>query len=310
MEKITRHTKNGLACLALAALFLLAPTGTVSAHDGQPPAPHDLWSAWNWDPFILAGLALGVWVHAAGRRELRRRSGLPGWRTAAFSAGLATLFLALVSPLDALGAALFSAHMLQHMLLIAVVPPLLVLGVTPGSVLLGLAPPLRRELGRRWHWMTRLEPAWQALAQPWVAWALNVLAVWVWHIPGLYQDALQNEGLHTLEHLAFLGTSLLFWWSIMRPGRGDPGVLLLFGMLLQCGLLGALITFAPTPWYALYTWTTGPWGLSPLEDQQLAGILMAAEQAIVFFVVVAFYFVRFLAEDDRRARIGEPGRFS
>jgi putative membrane protein len=282
MEKANRHIKNNIIGLVAALLWLLPSTQTVSAHDGQPPAPHDIWSAWNWDPIVVLSLILGAWAYAAAHQEQRRRAGLQrsalGWRTASFSAGLLTLFLALVSPLDAASTALFSAHMLQHMLLIAIIPPLLVLGVSAGFFLLSLTSRVRKELVQWWHKIRWLKSVWHGLTQPWAAWALNVLIVWVCHIPWLYQAALENEALHMLEHLSFFCTSLLFWWTIVRPKAslksGDPGILALFTMALQGGLLGALITFAPTPWYAIYALRTEPWGLSPLEDQQLAGAIM------------------------------------
>jgi putative membrane protein len=310
MEKASKRIKNKLVGLAVVVLLLLPATQTVSAHDGQPPAPHDLWSAWNWDPVILTSLLLAIWIYAKGQRELRRRSGLQpaplNRRAAAFTAGMITLFLALVSPLDALSAALFSAHMLQHMLLIVVAPPLLILGVTPGSFLLGLAPSARRDLGGWWQQVAWLKPAWQALTQPWAAWALNVLIVWVWHAPGLYQSALQNEALHMLEHLTFVGSSLLFWWAIIHPnmhlGRGDPGMISLFTMGMQSGLLGALITFAPSPWYALYTSTTQAWGLSPLEDQQLAGAIMWIPVGAIYTLAALILFVTHLAWVERAAQ--------
>jgi putative membrane protein len=189
--------------------------------------------------------------------------------------------------------------MTQHMLLIVVAPPLLVLGVSPGSFMLGLSPSVRKQLGRWWHTTRHLKPAWHALTQPWAAWALNVLTVWIWHAPGLYQLTLENEALHILAHLGFISTSLLFWWVTMRPGRSDPSVISLFTMSLQCGLLGALITFAPTPWYVLYAATTQAWGLSPLEDQQLAGAIMWIPVGSIYTLAALILFVTHLARIER-----------
>lgn len=296
MKKAFGCARNRLAGL-VALVLLLLPTQIALAHDGQPPAPHDLWSAWSWDPVILASLLLSAWIYTAGWHELRRRAAPHqlNRRAVFFIAGLATLFLALISPLDAISGALFSAHMTQHMLLIVVAPPLLALGVSPGSFMLGLAPPIRKELGRWWHATRHLKPAWHVLTQPWVAWALNVLTVWIWHAPGLYQLTLENEALHMLAHFGFMGTSLLFWWVTIRPGGSDPAVISLFTMSLQCGLLGALITFAPTPWYVHYATTTQVWGLSPLEDQQLAGAIMWIPVGAVYTLAALILFVTHLA---------------
>src|SRR5688572_9020350 len=309
MEKSTKHIKNKMIGMLLALLLLLLSTQTASAHDGQPPAPHDLWNAWNWDPAIILSLILSAWIYAASRQELRRRASFRhsvlGWRAVSFVTGLITLFLALISPLDALSAALFSAHMLQHMLLIVIIPPMLLLGVSPGALLLALASPVRTKLGRWWHRTRWLRSVWRALAQPLVAWALNILTLWAWHVPRLYQIALGDEALHILEHLCFLGTSLLFWWTITRPGmrlsRGDPSILALFTMALQGGLLGALIIFSPTPWYAVYALTTQPWGLSPLEDQQFAGAIMWIPVGMIYTMAALILFVNRLAWIERTA---------
>jgi putative membrane protein len=275
-------TRFKMIGLILTLLFLLFANQTAAAHDGEPPAPHDLWGAWNWDPILVLSLVLCGWVYAAGLQKLGQRPrhshSIISWRSISFAAGWITLFVALISPLDAVSTALFSAHMLQHMLLIVIAPPLLVLGVSPVPFLLAFDLPVRRTLGQYWQTITWLKPAWRALTWPPVAWAVHVLTLWVWHLPWLYQAALKNEALHILEHLSFIFSALLFWWTILRLrrdlGRGDPGILALFTMALQGGLLSALITFAPTPWYAAYASTTLPWGRTPLEDQQLAGAIM------------------------------------
>jgi putative membrane protein len=191
------------------------------------------------------------------------------------------------------------------MLLLVIVPPLLLLGISPGSFLLAFTSPVRRKLGSWWPRRRWLKSIWSALTQSLVAWALNILTLWVWHVPRLYQTALENEALHLLEHLCFVGTSLLFWWTITRPGarlrRGDPGILALFTMALQGGLLGALITFAPTPWYAVYALTTQPWGLSPLEDQQLAGAIMWLPVGMIYMLAALILFISRLAWIERQA---------
>jgi putative membrane protein len=289
------------AALALAMFFGLFETQRASAHEGLPPAPHDLWTSWNWDPIILAGLMFGAWMYFTGRR-----AGL-GWREVSFMAGLVSLFLALISPLDALSTALFSAHMVQHTLLIVIVPPLLVWGTSPA----GLASPLHKISNQWWRNTSWLKPLWRVLMQPAVAWILNVFTLWIWHTPGLYQSAVENESLHMLEHLTFLFTSLLFWWTITRPrarmGRGDPGILALFTMGMQSGLLGALLTFAPTPWYDVYESTTQPWGLTPLEDQQLAGAIMWIPMGAVYTAAALMLFLTHLDWIERQSNQREAG---
>jgi putative membrane protein len=300
-------TRCKIMGLILALLFLMFSTQTALAHDDEPPAPHDLWSSWNWDPIILLSLTLAGWVYATGLQKLRRRTkhSLLTWRTISFVAGSLTLFLALISPLDALSTALFSAHMLQHILLIVVAPPLFVLGISPALFLLAFDLPVQRTLGQYWKMLRWPKPAWRALTQPLVAWAVHVLILWGWHVPRLYQAALQNEALHTLEHLGFIATALLFWWTILlprgQPDREDPGILALFTMALQGSLLGALITFAPAPWYAVYASTTLPWGISPLEDQQLAGAIMWIPAGTIYTLAALILFMLYLTRIERKA---------
>ena len=305
MEIKTKKIRNRILGLVTAVFLISLSTQRASAHDGQPPAPHDLWSAWNWDPFIVFSLTLSGWIYAAGIRELRGRTGGQDaalhWRAASFAAGLFMLFLALISPLDALATALFSAHMIQHMLLIVVAPPLLVLGVSPAPFLLAFPKLTQRKVGQWWQRIAVLRAAWRTLTQLPIAWALSTLVLWAWHAPPLYQAALQNETLHTLEHLTFFGTSVLFWRGITRLSRGNLGTLALFTMALQGGLLGALLTFAPTPWYQAYASTTQAWGLSPLEDQQLAGAIMWIPMGTAYTLAALILFMIRLAWIERAA---------
>jgi len=299
MKKETKKIKIRITGLVMAVLLLSLSAQRASANDGQPPAPHDLWSAWNLDPFIVSSLLLGGWIYAAGMWELQQRTGgwhsSLTWRCLSFASGLLTLFLALISPLDALATALFSAHMIQHMLLLVIAPPLLVLGVSPAPFLRAFPQSAQRKLGQWWQRIAVLRPAARLLTQPPVAWALGTLVLWAWHAPPLYQAALQNETLHTLEHLSFVATSLLFWRAVTRIGRGSLGTLALFTMAFQGGLLGALLTFAPTPWYEAYASTTQAWGLLPLEDQQLAGAIMWIPMGTVYTLAALILFMVRLA---------------
>lgn len=257
---------------------------TASAHPGLPPAPHDLGTAWNWEPTILLGLGGSAWLYGRGVRAMTARGrGTLRMRTRSFWAGLAVLFIALVSPLDSLGSALFSAHMAQHMLLMLIAPPLLVAGFAVEGMWVGLSSTLRKRMGGFWRRTRRL----RTLS---LAWGLHLLALWLWHVPSWYQAALQHEGVHMLEHLSFLGTALLFWHVVLRShtDRDGAGIFGLFTMALASGLLGALITFAPTPWYPAYAQTTLPWGLTPLEDQQLAGAIMWLPGGVVYTLAALY----------------------
>lgn len=267
----------------MALVAILLPAGAALAHDGLPPEPHDLRAAWSFDPLVVATLVVSAGLYARGTRALWARAGagrgVKCWRAAAYAGGLVALIVALVSPLDALGSALLSAHMAQHLLLVVVAAPLLVLGAPLLPLLWALPAARRGALGRCWLRATPVRVVWGVLRRPLVAWLLHAAALWGWHAPPLYQAALRSESVHVAEHLSFLGTALLFWWTALAPPSARHagvglGVLSIFAMSLHGGLLGALMTFAPTPWYPIYLDRTAPWGLTPLADQQLAGLLM------------------------------------
>jgi cytochrome c oxidase assembly factor CtaG len=295
-----------LAC----ALAILALPTLAYAHPSQPLAPHELWSAWNPDPTILLGLALSLWGYARGLRRLWRRAG-PGrgiraWQAACFVGGVAALLVALVSPIDQMGAVLFSAHMVQHLVLILVAAPLLVLGRPLIVFLWALPPRWRHRLGRWWRRKSGPRVAWRLANRLATAWVLSVAALWVWHAPALYQAALHDELLHAIEHGSFLGTALLFWWTVIHPPSGRRGygasVLAIFTMAVQNGLLGALLTFAPTLWYPAYGSRGAVWGLAPLDDQQLAGLIMWIPASLVYLAALALLFVQWLAAVEQSVR--------
>jgi putative membrane protein len=250
----------------------------VLAHPGQPPAPHDLWSAWNLDPVLLGGVLLAAWAYRRGQAGGPRRE-VDTWRARWFTLALVALAVALVSPLDAASTALASAHMVQHLLLVLVAAPLLALSAPASALLRGSPLAVRRASGR---WRRRLGLTHRNLAvlrHPAVVWLLHVGVLWFWHAALPYDAALASEPLHLLEHASFLVTAVLFWRVLISPrGRGQVspglGVLLVFAMAMQSVVLSALLTFARTPWYSGYADTTAPWGLDPLADQQLAGVIM------------------------------------
>lgn len=263
-------------------------------HVGLAPEPHDLWSAWTWSPTVLAGLAAGAWAYARGIRALWTRAGrgraVNAWRAGAYYAGLFSLFIALVSPVDAVGAALFSVHMTQHLLLMMVAAPLIVLGDPLTVMLWALPVRWRRRIGLGWRRRRWLRASWRVLTLAPVAWALHVVTLWLWHAPGFYEMALQSESIHVFEHAMFFLTALLFWWLLFAPhGRRltiGAKVAYLFAAMLQGTILGAVITFARHPWYWSYFGTTRAWGLTPLEDQQLAGLIMWIPAGLIYLAAL------------------------
>jgi len=274
---------------ALLTGGLLAPAAS-SAHPSAPHATRLADLPWSFEPWVIACLAISAALYAFGLARLWRHAG--GGRgvrigqAAAFGCGWLVLVLALVSPLDPLGAHLFSAHMVQHELLMIVAAPLLVLGRPLAVWAWALSLAQRRASGRFFHRPAWRLP-WQALTGPLAAWALHAVVLWLWHLPILFDAALADEAVHALQHTSFLASALLFWWSVLgaatRKGQG-VALLSLFTTMVHTGALGALLTLAPTPWYAPYQQTAPAFGWSALEDQQLGGLVMWIPAGLVYVV--------------------------
>lgn len=275
-------------------LLTLVRPDRAFAHAGQPPEPHDLWTAWSIEPQVLLSLAIAGWVYARGVRTLWRRAGagrgISYRQVRCFAAGLAVLAIALISPVDSVGSALFSVHMVQHLLLTLIAAPLLALGSPFLGSLWGIPRSKRRALGRWWRSARGWRAAWRVVSHPMVVWCAHTVVLWAWHLPVLYESALRDDLVHALEHASFFVTAFLFWWLLIHPGRHrlahGLGVIYLFGAALQSGILGALIVFAPRPWYAMHYGTTRAWGLTPLEDQQLAGLIMWVPASLVYLIAI------------------------
>ncbi|HZT76923.1 MAG TPA: cytochrome c oxidase assembly protein [Vicinamibacterales bacterium] len=252
---------------------------------------------------MFAGSALAAFalVYAIGVVRVWRHAGIGHGITRgqaiAFALGWLTLVVALVA-LDDLSDTLFAAHMAQHELLILVAAPLVAFSSPYVACLWALPASARLRT-------PRLPLAGYATA-PAVVWLLHAIALWVWHVPSLYDAALAHELLHALEHASFFGSAALFWWGLAhgRYGRAGYGaaVVYVFATAMQSGILGALITFAPHVWYPAYdTAAAARFGLTPLEDQQLAGLLMWVPAGFVFIAGGLYFFAAWLKESERRA---------
>jgi cytochrome c oxidase assembly factor CtaG len=263
-----------LSPYALLVLALFA--GPALAHSAGPGAPD-----WTVDPAILLPLALGGagfaigWMRLSGR-SAHNRAGLRrrGWL---FAAGWLALAGALVSPLHQAGETSFAAHMLEHEVLMLAAAPLLVLS-EPLAVMLWAFPLGARQRLGRLAAAAPVREAWRALTHPVTATLLQASALWLWHMPTLFDAALASPAVHALQHASFLISALLFWSAMLHPrGVGGRGltVLCLFATSVVSGALGAAMAFSESPWYAPYArLPMTRFGLSPAEDQQLAGLLM------------------------------------
>lgn len=264
-----------------------------------------LWGWWTWDPLVLLGLALSAWLYARGLRRLWARAGvgqgIKKWEAGAFAAGWLSIVIALISPLDPLSDVLFSAHMAQHEVLMLVSAPLLVLGRTLLAFFWAFED--RERIGRRLQ-SPRVLSAWHGLTGPLVVWVLHAVALWVWHVPGLYEAALRNEAVHAVQHLSFFVTASLFWWALVHGRFGRIGygmaVFYVFTTAVHSSILGALLTVARRLWYPIYEARTLRWNLDPLEDQQLAGLLMWVPAGVIFLVLGLALFAAWLGEAERR----------
>lgn len=287
----------GLWCVAI---------GPAAGHGPEPLRPDTLWHAWSFDPAALVPLLFAVALYGWGLRQLWIRAGrgrgVARSQVLAFALGTAALFVALVSPLDVLGETLLSAHMAQHALLVTAAPLLLLAG-KPGLVFAWALPaePRKRLLhSQAWRGLAALGAA---LSRPLPSAFLHGLALWGWHAPGAFDAAVASDGVHILEHACFFGTALLFWKAILDARsrrRAAAAMGAAFATLMHGGLLGALITLAPFPLYAWYHDRTAPWGLTALEDQQLAGLIMWVPMGIVYLGACLALAGRLLAARESR----------
>lgn len=271
-------------------------------------------SSWTLAPGPLVLIATGAVLYAVRFRHARaaagahtdhqavlhaRRHEAPRWRAVCFAAALLVAATALISPIDRLGDQVLTMHMVQHLLLLDVAP---ILGI------LGLTRVILRPVTRR---VMALERAAGPLAHPVFAALLYIATMAVWHIPALYDAALEYAAVHVLEHVTFAIAGGLYWWHVLSPipGRhrltGMGPVLYMVGTKIGVGMLGIVITFSPDTLYAFYDNRGEVWGMAPSTDQQVAGALMAVEQSLVMGAALAWLFIRMLGESQRTDERGE-----
>jgi putative membrane protein len=280
--------RRALHVAAVAALLALQRMPAL-AHGGAE-AGGSPWR-WTWEPVTIVALAVSALAYAIGIARVwgqaGRGRGVRRWEAVCFAAGWVALALALLSPLHALGQMLFWLHMAQHEILMLVAAPLLVLGRPVTAWTWSLPRRWRRGVG------TRLRPpvvrrTWRIVGSALGAWVLHAIALWFWHIPALFDATLDSELIHALQHLSFFGSALLFWWAMTAAGPNALGtgaaILYVFTTSLHSSLLGVLLTFAPTPWYPRYVHPGPVWGLTPLEDQQLGGLVMWIPAGVVYVI--------------------------
>jgi cytochrome c oxidase assembly factor CtaG len=263
---------------------------------------------WNWQPTIIIGAAAAIYLYlyVVGPLRVKYRLGPPvkTSKAVAYILGVNLIFLSLFSALDKLGDTyLFSAHMIQHLILTVVGPPLIIIGLPEWLV----EPLLRnRAILRLGRFFTH----------PGVAFALYNLNLFLWHAPPLYNATLYNEILHIFEHMTFIGLGLLYWWPVFSPLKEGWPRLSIGGQILYIFLggmpsvlLGAGLTFT-SPLYAPYINAPRVWGISPVTDQQLGGLIMWVPANLAYIVVTGVLFIRWMQAQEIRQREEEADLYA
>jgi cytochrome c oxidase assembly factor CtaG len=265
----------------IAFILFVVWIGPAAAHGNEP---HGAAMPWTFDPWVITPIVLIGLFYAAGsvRLRLRSRRHTHGVGSSLlFWSGWVMLLLALVSPLHFLGEHLFTFHMIEHEIVMAVSAPLMVLARPIGILLWGLPRRVRCQAALMMN-SKPVRKLWEFVVRGSSATILHGLAIWIWHAPALFDATVTNIGLHRLQHLSFFLTAILFWWSIVWHSDRGLAAWHLFVTMLHTSVLGALIALAPNVAYLDQTSMAQAWGLTPLEDQQLAGLLMWVPGGIIY----------------------------
>jgi putative membrane protein len=251
-------------------------------------------TTWHFDFSLLGGLLIagGLYVYALASRPAGTR--VDWLRAFSFVAGALAIFLALASPLDVAADRLLSMHMLQHVVLTTIGPPLVLLG-------------LPAQAAERLFGVEPIGAVGRVVTNPLIAGALFIVNMWLWHAPPLYGAALECLSVHIVMHLAFLGTGFLFWWPIVQPSpnlapiSAGGRLLYIFVTGFPMAVLALLLLASSSVVYDFYETTPGLWGISPIADQQIAGLIMGALGEAASFIAFSLLFVRYLVQEDKSA---------
>lgn len=285
--------------IALSTCLLLLLGTPALAHGLGETGDGPTWTLgrWTFDPGVLSLLLASGGLYLSGTVRLWQRAGfgrgIGAAQAACFWTGWLCAALALISPLHWFSERVFVAHMAEHTLLIAVAAPLIALGCptraaawgSPKSVSTGIAHLLRHRA---------MAALWRGLTDPFVATAVQGIVLWMWHMPRLYDLALGNLIVHRLQHLSFSLAAVLFWWALLRARRPGVAVFCLFVTALHTSLLGLLLTLSTRLWYPPQVEFVAAWGLAPLEDQQLAGLVMWVPMGVIYTIAGLWFAARWI----------------
>jgi cytochrome c oxidase assembly factor CtaG/cytochrome c2 len=284
---------------------------SAAAHGSEPVGSlsHVLLTGWRPEAATAIPLAIAsLWYACGVSRAIQenRIEVISRARVFAFVSGILVLMIALESPIDALSEDLFSVHMCQHLLLMLAAPPLLVWSDCPIMFLRALPRPARKTTARIWLG-AKLNYAFHWLMHPLFVWMAFCGAFVFWHAPRPYQWALGNNGVHVIEHLSFFVTSLGFWSLVLPPReprrrlQHGPTLLLIVSTAVLSGLPGALMIFSPRPLYPAHAAGVMKWGMSLMEDQQIAGLIMWIPAGAAYILAVVLVFLQWLRQSEARA---------
>jgi putative membrane protein len=271
--------------------------------------------SWEWRIAVLLPLLVLAVLYVLGWRRLRQRSThgrlANGWRLAAYLGGLLLILLALVSPIDVLSSQLFFMHMIQHLLLVMLAPPLLMLANPLPFLLWGLPARARRRAGSllsiALHRQSRFRRVLRATTGPGFVWLLYVVFLLGWHDPNMYNAALRSELVHDIEHLTFFGSAMLYWWHVVGAG---PRIHKQFGRAARVAYViaaipptmftGIAIAFANQPIYTYYLGVPRLWGLDVISDQRISGVIMWIPGSMMYIIAVLILAARWLQREERK----------
>jgi putative membrane protein len=249
--------------------------------------------AWHFEPTVIAGAFIVVSFYIYGLMSIREA--FVPWKAASFLVGVSLMFLALTSPLDVGADRLLTLHMLQHVFLATIGPPLVLLGLPDAMLRPVFSNPAALKVGK-------------LVFHPVTTGAIFIVNMWFWHVPPVYDLAVTHLEVHVVMHFAFMGSGLLFWWPVMQPSRllprvGDGARLLyLFAAGMPMALLAMLFFASNGVIYDYYEQPDRLWGISPMDDQQIAGLVMGALGEAASFAAITLLFFRFLDREEAEAR--------
>lgn len=307
MAAMRRSTPRYLRAPLLAVAVSLLAAGTVRAHGpvpAEPPTIGSLVFGWTVEPLVALPLLVATWAWLTMVRRVNAAhpaNPVPRRRTAAFLGGLAAIAVALLSGIDRYDTTLFWVHMIQHLLLVLVAAPLLALS-SPITLLLRY---VSRETRQRWILPVLHSRLVRVISFPVVTWIVFAAVMWASHFSPLFDLALEDPLVHDLEHAAFLGAGLLFWWPALgrdpAPWRMSAPIrgLYVFLQMPQNTFLAVALLSAPAPLYEHYLTLDRSWGPDPLADQQLAAGIMWLGGDILFIAAILFLVAEWMRSDER-----------